>query len=61
MLEEARFRFPSGVVPQEREALAVEALVRLGRHTAAAARAAAFERDYPNSPHAARVRALVSP
>jgi outer membrane protein assembly factor BamD (BamD/ComL family) len=60
LLEEARYRFPSGVIPQEREALAIEALVQLGQHAEAALRAAQFERSYPNSPHAARVRALVA-
>lgn len=52
--------FPDGVLAQEREALAIEALVRLGRDEEARARAAAFAARYPTSPLAARMRALTS-
>jgi hypothetical protein len=58
-LEEIRLRFPGGVVRQEREALTIEALVRLGRHDDAARRAAAFVREFPASPYVARVMDLV--
>lgn len=51
--------FPSGVLAQERELVAVDALTRLGRSEAARARAAAFLRQYPGSVHALRIRELV--
>jgi hypothetical protein len=54
-----RFRKPS--LAQERERLAIDALVRLRRPAEAEARARAFEAAYPDSPHLARVRALVAP
>lgn len=59
VLYESSRRFPHGVVRQEREALLVEALVRLGRRDEAMRVATAFERNYPNSPYAARVQGLV--
>jgi hypothetical protein len=58
-LEEIRLRFPGGVVRQEREALTIEALVRLGRRDDAARRAAAFVREFPASPYVTRVKDLV--
>jgi hypothetical protein len=48
-------RFPQGVLAQEREVIAIEALRRLGRHDAAQARAAAFERRYSGSVHRPRL------
>ena len=56
LLEQIRARIPGGVLTQEREALAIEALDRTGQRAAAATRAAAFLRAYPGSPHAAWVR-----
>jgi outer membrane protein assembly factor BamD (BamD/ComL family) len=50
---------PAGVFSQEREMLAMEALVKLRRVPAALARAERFVRDYPTSPHNERVRALL--
>jgi hypothetical protein len=58
LLEEARQLFPAGVLQQERERLAIEALVKDGRRADASARAAAFLRRYPDSPHASEIRAL---
>lgn len=58
--EHAR-RFPKGLLAQEREVIAVEALVALGRPDAARARAAAFRRAFPGSPHARRLDVLVPP
>lgn len=52
-----RFTRPS--FAQERERLAIDALVRLGRRAAAQQRARSFEAAFPNSPHLERVRALV--
>jgi hypothetical protein len=57
-LEGTRARFPDGALSQEREALAIEALVCAGRDVEAADRAAAFLREYPASPHANAVGRL---
>jgi TolA-binding protein len=56
LLEQSQKRFPRGALAEEREALAIEALARLGETTRAAARAQAFSRNYPRSPHAADIR-----
>jgi hypothetical protein len=47
--------FRRGALVQEREVIAIEALKRLGRHDAASARAAAFERRYHGSLHRSRI------
>jgi hypothetical protein len=60
-LEAARDEFADGVLVQEREALSIEALVRAGQTQSARARAAAFLRAHPESPHAANVKKLVAP
>lgn len=52
-------RFPDGVLGQEREVLAIEALARAGQRTAASARAAAFLQAHPTSPHATKVRGFL--
>lgn len=51
-----RARFPKGLLAQEREVIAIEALERLGRKDAADARAAEFERRYRGSVHRPRLR-----
>jgi len=56
LLEAADRAFPDGALEQEREALAIEALDRAGQREAARARAQAFLRAYPTSPHATNVR-----
>lgn len=56
LLESATGRFPDGALVQEREALSIEALARSGQREAAARRAGAFLRAFPNSPHAANVK-----
>jgi len=58
-LEQARQKYPNGVLVQEREALTIEALGLSGHRVEAEKRAAAFLRDYPKSPHAARVQAII--
>jgi hypothetical protein len=58
-LEKSRARFPNGALMQEREALAIEALVRLGRRDIAAERAARFVWEFPRSPYSARVQSFV--
>ena len=57
-IEDAR-RFPDGALTPEREVLAIEALKRLGRLPEARARLAAFHVRYPQSPHAARLDAML--
>jgi hypothetical protein len=49
---------PGGILGQEREALAIEALAKSGRSSEAQSRARAFLQAYPQSPHAARVEAF---
>jgi hypothetical protein len=56
LLDEVGGRFPEGVLAQEREALAIEALLAMARHPTAEDRARAFARKWPDSPYAARVR-----
>jgi hypothetical protein len=60
-LEAARATFADGALTQEREALTIEALARTGQRDAARARAAAFLRAHPESPHAATVRSYAAP
>ena len=57
-LAELQRAVPGGILGQEREALAIEALARSGRSSEAQARARAFLQAYPQSPHAARVEAF---
>jgi hypothetical protein len=57
-LDELRSKFPAGMLAQEREALAIEALARSGQGGEAKSRAEAFKKAYPASPHAAHVEAL---
>jgi hypothetical protein len=52
-------QFPSGVMVQEREMIAIEALLRLGRIQQANARAATFSKSFPGSAHAARLENLL--
>ncbi|MBS2014348.1 MAG: outer membrane protein assembly factor BamD [Deltaproteobacteria bacterium] len=58
-LGEGARRFPGGALAQEREVLAIEALACTGRTATASARAEAFLRDYPTSPHASAARRFV--
>ncbi len=59
MTEEHATRYPQGVLVQERDVIAIDALVRLGARDEARARAKAFQARYPASAHASRVTALV--
>jgi hypothetical protein len=54
--EHAR-RYQTGVLAQEREVLAIDALQRLGHRELAAARAARFIARYPDSAHRLRIAA----
>ena len=49
LAEQHRTLFPGGVLAQEREVIAIEALKRLGRTDEATRRAADFARRYPGS------------
>lgn len=53
-------RFPTGALAQEREVLAIDALVRMGRRSEAEARAEAFRTRYPTSTHGVRIQGLLS-
>jgi hypothetical protein len=55
--EHAR-RFPTGALEQEREMIAIDALLRLGRRDVAEQRAKRFQAQYPGSAHARRLSAL---
>jgi hypothetical protein len=59
-LEASRQRFTAPELSQEREALAIELLHRSGERAAAAARARDFLARFPESPHAASVRAFAN-
>lgn len=59
--DEHRRRFGDGVLAQEREVVAIDALVRLGREAEARERAEAFHRRWPRSAHGRRVDVLVPP
>lgn len=58
-LDAAGNRFPEGVLAQEREVLAIEALAKSGQRAAASARASAFLAAHPTSAHATKVRSFV--
>jgi hypothetical protein len=51
--------FPKGTLVQEREVMAIDALLRLGRRADAEARAERFRRNFPRSGHLRRVDALL--
>lgn len=51
--------FPSGVLAQERDVIAIDALVRLHRIDDARARASQFFRAFPGSAHGPRITALL--
>lgn len=52
-------RFPRGMLAQEREVIAIEALVKTGRTSEAKARAARFKARFPGSSHTRRIETLV--
>lgn len=61
LTEQHRTDYPGGKFSQEREIIAITALVRLGRSGDASARAARFRKAYPTSPYNARLDRLVPP
>jgi hypothetical protein len=60
LAEEGHRDFPRGVLREERESIAVLALVRLGRDTEAKARGAAFLERYPHGPFSEKVRSALA-
>ena len=58
LLNESSQRFPTGALTQEREALALEGLVRSGKHELARQRARALLARYPKNPLAGRWREI---
>jgi hypothetical protein len=61
LCEEHQKSYPGGGLTQERELIAVAALLRLGRTSSAESRAARFRESYPRSPYLARLDRLVPP
>ncbi|AKV00300.1 hypothetical protein AKJ09_06963 [Labilithrix luteola] len=59
LADEHPSRFPEGVLAQEREVIAIDALVKLRRTAEARTRAGAFRSRYPSSAHLARVLSAV--
>ena len=58
-IEAARSAFPQGELEQEREVLAIRALIAAGRKSEARDRASAFLRSHPTSPLSGRVASLL--
>ena len=52
-------KYPNGNVAQEREVIAIEALVKTGQKPAARARAARFRTAYPGSGHLPRITTIL--
>jgi len=52
-------RFPSGMLVQEREVIAIEALVKTGRKDEARARANRFKARFPGSTHTRRIETIL--
>jgi hypothetical protein len=60
ILSEHAARFPEGAFAQEREVLAIDALLQAGWKDEAQARGRRFMQDHPDSPHVPRLRALLT-
>jgi hypothetical protein len=60
LAEQHAERFPSGALAQEREVIAIEALVGLHRDSEARDRAQHFVRDFPGSAHRLHIQSLVT-
>jgi hypothetical protein len=58
LTERHRLSFPKGKFEQEREAIAIEALLRLGQKAQAEGRATTFYSRFPNSTYQHRIRVL---
>ena len=51
--------YPNGRLAEEREVIAIDALLRLHRRSEAERRAAAFRRAHPSSAHLGRISSLL--
>jgi hypothetical protein len=60
LCEEGQRRFPSGMFREERDAISVLSLARLGRRDEARARAEAFLRHHPRGPFSEEIRNLLA-
>jgi len=58
LAEEHAKRFPDGALAQEREVVAISALLALGRRDAAVSRGAKFAATWPRSAHLVRISAM---
>jgi hypothetical protein len=61
LCDEHQRDYPRGGLTQERELIAITALLRLGRTASAESRAARFRSAYPSSPYLGRLDRLVPP
>lgn len=61
LAEEHGARFPKSSLAQEREVLAIDALVKLGRKDEARARLERFAKQWPTSAHLVRLEHLLAP
>lgn len=59
MTREHSSLYPRGVLLQERDVIAIDALARLGRLAEARTRAAEFRAQYPKSAHLARIQTIL--
>lgn len=59
LTERCRAQYPSGELAQEREYIAISALVRLGRGSEASSRAALFRMHYPSSAYLPRLERVL--
>ncbi len=59
LTERCRAQYPSGDLAQEREYIAISALVRVGRSSEATSRAALFRMHYPSSAYLPRLARLL--
>lgn len=57
--EQHRASYPAGKLTQERELIAISALMALGRRTAALSRASRFEQAFPTSPYRKQIGELL--
>jgi hypothetical protein len=59
LTDEHRRHYPRGLLSEERELLAIEALLALGRRPEAEGRAAQFSRRFPGSMHARKLALIL--
>jgi hypothetical protein len=59
--DQHRTQYRNGVFAQEREAIAIEALIRLGKHAQVQRRVSAFHSHYPNSAYRRRLQTIAPP